>query len=121
MPTIIPHNQTDPNRHRRSLVLELRPQTVNRSSSNCFPKLASQRLDAASAFRRDADASQSAPPTDSPSPRAFKISDKEGVGEGAGDEAIKKAASRQQNTQHSKAANPALVPTQTLPAKAKKR
>jgi hypothetical protein len=58
----------DPNRQRQPLVLKLLPQTVNgtanRLSSNCFPKLASQRLDAASAFRRDADASQSAPPTD---------------------------------------------------------
>jgi hypothetical protein len=38
--------------------------TADPSSSNCFPNLASQRLDAASAFRRDADASRSAPPTD---------------------------------------------------------
>ncbi len=33
-------------------------------------------------------------PTDSPSPEAFKISDKDGAGEGAGGEAIKMAASR---------------------------
>ncbi len=32
---------------------------------------------------------RSAMPTDSPSPEAFKISDKDGAGEGAGGEAIK--------------------------------
>ena len=64
-------------------------------SPNNFSKLFSRRLAAASAFWQDANASQSATPTYPPSPIAFKISDKEGDGEGAqGERPQKMAASR---------------------------